>query len=222
MLSFRPLLHLGRGEEAIATLREAERLAEVEGTPQGSVPWSVMLRAHLGPSDEAAAGLRRLASERTQLQRENMPTDGLVRGLELAVLVENRELCSVLAEQLAPVAFLSTAHLAQTCPARHLGAAAALLGEPDKARGYYRQALEAAAKIRFRPEVALTRLQLAELLLNSYADERTEALEHLDFAVSEFQEMKMQPSLERALKLQDGLDSPKGDAVPYPDGPQPP
>ena len=84
-------------------------------------------------------------------------------------------------------------------PARHLGAAAALLGEPEKARAYYDQALEAAAKIRFRPEIALTRLQLAELLLDNYPDERTEALEHLDFAIGEFREMKMQPSLERAL-----------------------
>jgi hypothetical protein len=29
---------------------------------------------------------------------------------------------------------------------------------------------------------------------------RTEALEHLDFAIGEFREMKMQPSLERALR----------------------
>ncbi len=31
-------------------------------------------------------------------------------------------------------------------------------------------------------------------------DEKPEALEHLDFAINEFREMKMQPSLERALK----------------------
>jgi hypothetical protein len=55
-------------------------------------------------------------------------------------------------------------------------------------------------EIRFRPELALTRLQLAELLLEHYPDEKKEALEHLDFAIKEFQDMKMQPSLERALK----------------------
>ena len=32
------------------------------------------------------------------------------------------------------------------------------------------------------------------------ADERAEAVEHLDFAIREFQDMKMQPSLERALR----------------------
>lgn len=46
----------------------------------------------------------------------------------------------------------------------------------------------------------LTRLQLAELLLEHYPDEKEEAVEHLDFAMKEFREMKMQPSLERALR----------------------
>ena len=54
--------------------------------------------------------------------------------------------------------------------------------------------------MRFQPELALTRLQLAELLLAHYADEKSEALEHLDFAIKEFREMKMQPSFERALR----------------------
>ena len=218
VLSFRSLVYLGRGEEALAAVRETERLADAEGTPQDAVPWSDMLRAHLGSSDEAAGGLRRLASERTPLQRENMPTNALVTALKLAVLVEDRELCSDLAERLAPVAFLSTAHIAQTCPARHLGGAAALLGEPDKARGYYRQALEAAGKIRFRPEIALTHLQLADLLIENYPDGRAEAGEHLEFAITEFRDMKMHPSLERALELQENLGSPKGETVSYPDG----
>ena len=54
--------------------------------------------------------------------------------------------------------------------------------------------------MRFRPEVALTRLQLAELLLEHYPEQQAEAKEHLDFAIGEFREMKMQPSLERALR----------------------
>ena len=54
-----------------------------------------------------------------------------------------------------------TEPLRHTCIARHLGAAASILAEPE---------------------------------------ERVEALEHLDFAIAEFRDMKMQPSLERALK----------------------
>jgi hypothetical protein len=54
--------------------------------------------------------------------------------------------------------------------------------------------------MRFRPELALSRLQLAELQLEHYPAEKKDALEHLDFAIKEFREMKMQPSLERALR----------------------
>jgi hypothetical protein len=75
-----------------------------------------------------------------------------------------------------------------------------LLGRIDEARGYYAQALTVCEKVRFRPEIALIRLDLAELLLEHYPDEREAAIEHLDFAIAEFGEMKMQPSLERALR----------------------
>ncbi len=42
-------------------------------------------------------------------------------------------------------------------------------------------------------------LGLAELLLEHYPDERAEALDHLDTAIAELRDMKMQPALERAL-----------------------
>jgi hypothetical protein len=54
--------------------------------------------------------------------------------------------------------------------------------------------------MRFRPELALSRLQLAELLLEHYPQEKSEAIAQLYFAIAEFREMKMQPSLERALR----------------------
>jgi hypothetical protein len=46
------------------------------------------------------------------------------------------------------------------------------------------QALEECANVCSRPEIALTRLQLAELLLDQYPAERKDALEHLDFAIA--------------------------------------
>ncbi|MSQ28294.1 MAG: hypothetical protein EXR51_09190 [Dehalococcoidia bacterium] len=84
--------------------------------------------------------------------------------------------------------------------ARHLGAASALLGDFPQAETYYRQALEVCGKIQFRPEIALTRLQLSELLLDHHPDRAGEAQAHLDFAIAEFRAMKMTPSLERALR----------------------
>ena len=88
------------------------------------------------------------------------------------------------------------------CIARHLGDAAELVGDRTAARGYYMQALEAAGKIRFRPELALTHLRLAELLLKEPdAAALSESLEHLNIAIPELRDMKMQPGLERALAL---------------------
>jgi hypothetical protein len=84
--------------------------------------------------------------------------------------------------------------------ARLLGASAALLGKPAEARSFYQQALDVCARVRFRPEAALTHLELAELLLDHHPAEQTEAQQHLDFAIEEFRAMKMQPSLERALR----------------------
>ena len=65
--------------------------------------------------------------------------------------------------------------------------------------------LGATGKIRNRPENALSHLGLAELLLEHYPDEVTKAHEHLDTAISEFRDMKMQGHLERALSQRDIL-----------------
>jgi len=107
---------------------------------------------------------------------------------------------TAVARHLVPAAAVIATPQALRSIARLLGGAAALQGEPEQARAYYQQALEVCRKARFRPEIALTRLQFAELLLEHYPEEKPEALQHLDFAIAEFQEMKMQPSLERALK----------------------
>jgi hypothetical protein len=88
-----------------------------------------------------------------------------------------------------------------TCVARHLGAAAGLLGDPATALGYYEQAMQVCTQIGFRPEIALTHLHLAELLGEHYHDRKAEAQIHLDMAISEFRAMNMQPYLEHATML---------------------
>src|SRR6266516_4742575 len=82
-----------------------------------------------------------------------------------AIVLEDREPARALAARLACVAHLATADWFLVCVARLLGATAALNGDRLAARAYYVQALESAGKIGFRPEIALTHLQLAELLL---------------------------------------------------------
>jgi DNA-binding NarL/FixJ family response regulator len=104
------------------------------------------------------------------------------------------------------------------CISRLLGGAAALLGDPQSARMHYDKALEMMGKIRFRPEIALAHLEMAELLLDHYPDECAEALEHLDFAITELRDMRMQPSLERAFAVKERAESGPVTAPAYSDG----
>jgi hypothetical protein len=77
-----------------------------------------------------------------------------------------------------------------------------LAGDRAAARRYEAQALESANKIRFRPELALTHLSCAELISEEADDgAQSEALEHVNIAIPELRDMKMQPALERALSL---------------------
>jgi DNA-binding CsgD family transcriptional regulator len=129
--------------------------------------------------------------------------------LRAAVALGHRAAARALALRLAPVGYLSLglpSPALTTCIARHLGDAAALVGHRSAARGYYLQALEAAGKIRFRPELALAHVSLAELLVQE-GDEtgRSDALEYLDVAIPELRDMNMQPALERALALRETL-----------------
>jgi ATP/maltotriose-dependent transcriptional regulator MalT len=116
-----------------------------------------------------------------------------------SVAVGHRGAARALIARLAGVAHLAIGDWFYTCLGRHLGDAAALLGDPAGARAYYTQALQSAGKIRFRPEIALTHVSLAELLFAQ--GEKSAAVRHVDFAVPELSEMGMQPGLERAQAL---------------------
>jgi tetratricopeptide (TPR) repeat protein len=158
--------------------------------------------AHLGRYAEVAAMLERLVIARPGIgsdKDETVVSQDII-SLEAAVLAGHRPAAEPLLHRLSGSSSRTSWLWLTTCTSRHLGAAAALLDRPDEARKYYQDAIKICTEIRFRPELALTRLQLAELLLEHYPDEKKEALEHLDFAIKEFQDMKMQPSLERALR----------------------
>jgi tetratricopeptide (TPR) repeat protein len=125
--------------------------------------------------------------------------------LEVAVLGKDVETAAALFRRLRPLADVSWNTVWPVAVGRLLGKACVLLGRPDEARDYCRRAIAASSKIGFRPELALSRLELAELLLVHYPDERVAAIEDLDYAIGEFRDMKMQPSLERALRHKDVL-----------------
>jgi hypothetical protein len=156
-----------------------------------------MFLAHLGRHAEAKAIRDRFGDFGSEEDESGATV--LTDLLEGAILGGDKENVRALARRLEPLAASPWTKGSGVSYPRLLGSASALLGEREKARAYYQQALEGCAAIGFRPEIAITHLELAELLLDGSPDEQDEAGEHLDFAIEEFRAMKMQPSLERAL-----------------------
>jgi tetratricopeptide (TPR) repeat protein len=198
-------VHLGKADRALEANLEGSR-----NRPH-NVATNVMIGfclAHLGRSAELAEILERpfAASPGVGWWAEDEYATSLATViLQGAVMGGHRQVVELLLHGLAGRSAHTSGLWHTTCTGRHLGAAAALLGRPDEARKYYQEAIKACTEMSFRPELALSRLQLAELLLEHYPDEKKEALEHLDFAIKEFQDMKMRPSLERALRHKDIL-----------------
>jgi tetratricopeptide (TPR) repeat protein len=209
-LSFQALLHLGRGEEALADLPEVERLVGSQAfSSTARFGWGALCLAHMGRLAEAKTQLSEyLGQLKLSPEEDDTPAPMMTTLLETAVLVEDREAASLLAKRLTGVVAYAVSYVSIVNVARNLGKASALLEDRRKARANYERALDWATKIRFRPEVALTRFELAKLLLFEAKDAstdqattlRSEAQAHLDFAISEFEAMKMQPALERALR----------------------
>jgi tetratricopeptide (TPR) repeat protein len=189
----RAQLYLGTSLETIGH--------EIPLGPLEMIPVPCLVQAFLGRSEEVSGIL-----EKNVVNRPGIGTieDGMdvwidTLYLEAAVLAGHRQSAELLLKRFSGTGLCSAEYYV-TCIPRHLGGAAALLGRYDEARQYYDEAIKVCTEMKFRPELALTRLQLAELLLEHYPDEKKEALEYLDFAIKEFREMKMQPSLERALR----------------------
>jgi DNA-binding CsgD family transcriptional regulator len=194
-----PALHLGCADTWLAAFAECS----VDASP-GMSAAPAMCLAQLGRIEEAMTLVGPLLDEVEVESAESEKTvSNLVTFLEAAVVLDHRGAARALTDRLACVAHLAVGDFFYTSLARHLGDAAALLSDRAAAREYYAQALEAAVKIRFRPEVALIHLRLAELLLEEGDD--SAAVEHLDLAIPELQDMKMQPAHERAQILREKL-----------------
>jgi tetratricopeptide (TPR) repeat protein len=192
-------VHLGDAEQALeSNLQGSRGLTQSTGTEQ----MILFCLSNLGRCAEVAETLERLVVARPGIGSAEDETITYldITALQAAVLVGHRQAAELLLHRLSNSGSVTSGASLTTCTSRHMGAAAAFLGRCDEARKYYQEAIKACTEMRFRPELALSRLQLAELLLEHYPDEKKEALEHLDFAINEFQDMKMQPSLERALR----------------------
>ncbi|MBN2075553.1 MAG: protein kinase [Dehalococcoidales bacterium] len=165
-----------------------------------------LLQAHLGEVHKVNDTLEWMLNRRPNItSTDDMGPAYLdLIYLESAVLAKHEKATRLLLDRFShntlhiASMFITSAHL-------QLGAAAAMLERFNEARAHYNDAIENCSELRFRPDLALSHLHLAELLLDQYPEEKAEAIEHLDFAIKEFREMKMQPSLERALRRKDIL-----------------
>jgi len=128
----------------------------------------------------------------------NRPLLELVLRLELAVCTGDADAANELAERLTPVVHIATIDGCTPSVARLIASARLLQGDFDGARSHYQLALVVSQRIGYRPEVVLSHLELAELLLHHFPDERHLARTHLHSAVSEFSALRMQPYLARA------------------------
>jgi tetratricopeptide (TPR) repeat protein len=192
-------VYIGNAGQALES-----RLQVAIGHSQNTVSSQSILfyLTHLGRHAEVAEMLERLVVARPGIgsgEDETMVCLNIT-SLEAAVLAGHRQAAELLLHRLAGCSKLTSGLWITTCAGRHMGAAAAFLGRHEEACKYYQKAIKDCTEMKFRPELALTHLQLAELLLEHYPKKRAKALEHLDFAIKEFQDMKMQPSLERALR----------------------
>jgi tetratricopeptide (TPR) repeat protein len=201
MLNTAALIWLGRPEELILQLDSAY------GSVQSEIFFGTVRRAaaaaHARHAD-AAQLLRTILPASAEAFAE-MPISGPDWILDAALTLGDRDAARALAVALTPTAGLAFLMFIGPSPARLLGEEALSRGATAEARAFFERAIDVTSQIRFRPEIALSRLGLAEVLLGNYPDERAEALEHLDFAIEELRAMKMQPSLERALRSRDLL-----------------
>jgi hypothetical protein len=134
--------------------------------------------------------------------------------LEVAVLIEDDEILRIVVPRLEGITAVTARYVVHPV-ARFCGCGARLIGDRPTARRALDHALAWATSIRHRPEIALTRLAMAELLLDeptprtdsreARGRERAEGIDHLAFAVEELRSMEMEPGLQRALALQAAL-----------------
>jgi DNA-binding CsgD family transcriptional regulator len=206
-------VHLGRISDACTDIEAA-----ISPLAAGARAETVLipLLAGAGRTEEA---LQRLHAWLERRRGQEAFLSELTCALAGAVALGDVSAATEISSQLAGLAHLPVAGNWQLISVgRLLGAAALLAGDHAGAREAAETGLAALTAVRFRPEIALTRLLLGEILLKHYPAERAAALEHLDFAIVGLEAMGMQPALQRALRLRGRRRRAPQSQPDYPDG----
>ncbi|MCX6020725.1 MAG: tetratricopeptide repeat protein [Chloroflexi bacterium] len=190
--SMRALLLLGRATEALA------------GVPTTRAEERALCLAHGGRLPEAQSLLRQLVSQwQISFTEDETDIQVLTALLETAVMAQDGEIAEVLTARLAHSGSFASVLWNSVCIGRILGEGSVFLQRPEDARRYYQAALEVATKLRHRPEIALTHLDLAEL--DAAEGHTQEAQARLAACIPELEAMGMAPALERAEALREAL-----------------
>ncbi|HEU0075337.1 MAG TPA: AAA family ATPase, partial [Dehalococcoidia bacterium] len=189
--AMRPGFYMGRD------MHEIEVTSNLPGVPRTLA--IALLEAHTGNPGRAVQQLRDYAGSMEDVLWSDGGHLNFVVALEVATAIGDAELIRSFLEGTSEFMPGFERYMVASV-ARTRAAASVLLGENTEGRSLYEQAIESCLTAGNRPELALSHLGLAELLLEHYPEERDSAIEHLDFAIAEFQGMKMQPALERALR----------------------
>lgn len=190
--------YLGRSRDAVQAYDELGELWPISQPRDLIRRWLYAVQAE--PSGPNVAALRTALTEQLSSTSDgHAPASLLTDLLQAAVVVKDRDACAALAPLLSGLRWLAIpGPFSPTAPGRHLGDAARLLDDYQGAQAAYEAAIEATARVRHRPELALTRLRLAELLLEGTPSERIEARHHLELAIPELDATEMRPFLARA------------------------
>jgi DNA-binding CsgD family transcriptional regulator/tetratricopeptide (TPR) repeat protein len=186
----RPLHYLGRGAEVdLAFFSQPHRLRQAA---------RANVLARLGRCQEASGVRARFAGIEESTDESGLNV--LVDLFEASITCGDMGMAAALYERLLPLSNrLHGTNLVSI--GRLLGEAATMLGRPDEARASMQEAFELSRRVRLRPEVALIRLDLGELLVRHYPRERSQGAEHLKSAVEELRDMRMLPALTRVSQL---------------------
>jgi DNA-binding CsgD family transcriptional regulator len=188
-----PLMYSGESERYVEVVRAYQAAA---GTPL--VESALLLGLGLSGGGRLHEALA-IAEATSVDSLDGRSLRELVLRLELALCTGAAAAAQEIAERLAPVVHLTTVDGGCTpSVARLIGSTRRLHGDFDGARAHYELALTVSQRIGYRPEVALTQLELAELLLDQYPAEQQLARTYLEAAASEFSAMRMQPFLASA------------------------
>jgi DNA-binding CsgD family transcriptional regulator len=196
--SYAAWLYLGQPGRALDVLLD---FVAATGATRPETMTQLMLGVcytRIGRADEAMA----LAGAVLNGDTSEWQVAELELGLEWALLSQEREIAARFVKRLAPVGHLAMVHGFTPCVARLFGQHWIQTGDPTRARAAFEQAVAVCERMRCRPELVLARLDLAELLLSHFPLERRQALENLQFVRTEARSMNMQPTLERAARLE--------------------